>query len=212
MKKLLVSLLAVSTLTVSAFASAKKDKKAKSAAPATEQTFKLDTTASSIEWKGTKKVGSFHAGGIKIQEGQIVALGEEIKSGQIVVDMKTITNTDLQDAEYNKKLVTHLSSADFFNVEKNPTSTFKFTSVTAGKNKGEYTIKGELTFIGQTNPVEFPAVVKFEKEQISGEATLKLDRTKWGLKYGSGNFVKELAGDKIINDEFELKMKLVAKK
>jgi len=210
MKNLLVSLLTVSTLIAPAIASAKKDKKAKAAS--TEQTFKLDTAASSIEWKGTKKVGSFHAGAIKIQEGQITALGEEIKSGQILVDMKTITNTDLTDAEYNKKLVTHLSSADFFNVEKNPTSTFKFTSVTAGKNKGEYTVKGELTFIGQTNPVEFPAVVKFDKEQVSGEATLKLDRTKWGLKYGSGNFFKELAGDKIINDEFELKMKLVAKK
>lgn len=210
MKNLLVSLLTVSTLIVPAFASAKNDKKAKAAS--TEQTFKLDTAASSIEWKGTKKVGSFHAGAIKIQEGQIVALGEEIKSGQIVVDMKTITNTDLTDAEYNKKLVTHLSNADFFNVEKYPTSIFKLTSISAGKNKGEFTIKGDLTMIGQTGLIEFPAQIKFEKEQAVAEGILKIDRTKWGLKYGSGNFFKELAGDKIINDEFELKMKLIAKK
>jgi hypothetical protein len=32
------------------------------------------------------------------------------------------------------------------------------------------------------------------------------------LKYGSGNFFKELTADKIISDEFELTLKLAAKK
>ncbi|MFN3696649.1 MAG: YceI family protein [Pseudobdellovibrio sp.] len=210
MKKQLITFLAISTIVATGFAAPKKDKKA--AADATEQTLKLDAAASSIEWKGTKKVGSFHVGGIKVKEGEIVVAGDNIKSGQVVVDMKTITNTDLTDADYNKKLVTHLSNADFFNVDKYPTSTFKLSSINAGKNKGEFSVKGELTMIGQTNPVEFPAKIKIENGQAMAEGVLKIDRTKWGLKYGSGNFFKELAGDKIINDEFELTLKLVAKK
>lgn len=69
---------------------------------------------------------------------------------------------------------------------KFPTASFKLTSVKPSKVKNEVVVKGG--------------------------ALVKVDRTKWGLKYGSGNFFKELAGDKIINDEFELNLKLVAKK
>ena len=39
-----------------------------------------------------------------------------------IIDMSTITNTDLEDAEYNAKLVNHLKSDDFFGVEKFPTA------------------------------------------------------------------------------------------
>lgn len=46
----------------------------------------------------------------------------------------------------------HLRSADFFNVEKFPTMTFKSTSIKkAGKNK--YTLTGDLTLTGVTKPV-----------------------------------------------------------
>jgi len=39
--------------------------------------------------------------------------------------MNTIICTDLEDAEYNQKLVGHLKSDDFFGVEKYPIATFK---------------------------------------------------------------------------------------
>lgn len=46
----------------------------------------------------------------------------------------------------------HLRSADFFNVEKFPTMTFKSTSIKeAGKDK--YTLMGDLTLAGVTKPV-----------------------------------------------------------
>ena len=46
----------------------------------------------------------------------------------------------------------HLKSADFFNVEKYPTMTFKSNSIKpAGKNK--YKLSGELTLNGVTKPV-----------------------------------------------------------
>lgn len=201
--------LATLALALNVFAADKKqDKKTASK----EAIYKIDLKSSAVEWKGIKKIGSSHVGGIQIQSGQIVAEGAQIKSGEVVVDMKTITNTDLKDASFNKKLVGHLSNEDFFNVEKFPTSTFKITSVTAGKATDEVIVKGDLTIIGQTQAVEFPATVKFDKDTATGNGTLKIDRTKWGLKYGSGNFFKELAADKIINDEFELTLKLVAKK
>jgi len=40
---------------------------------------------------------------------------------------------------------------------------------------------------------------------------LKLDRTKWDIKYNSGKFFKNL-GDKLIYDDFEIEVEVVAEK
>lgn len=179
------------------------------------ETLQLDTTASKVGWKGTKKLGSAHNGDVKVQSGNVsFDKSGKLTGGSFVVDMKTITNEDLKDSpDYQKKLVGHLSSADFFDVEKYPTASFKITEVKPNKkSKNEVTITGDFTMIGKTHPVSFPAKITYTKGKAEGEAVVKVDRTKFGLKYGSGNFFKELTADKIISDEFELTLKLAAKK
>lgn len=205
--------LALTVLTLGLNVSA-KDKKAAAPAPATAavETYKIDTTASTVNWKGTKKIGSFHEGTMAVQGGQFSIEKDMVKSGEVTVDMKSLKNTDLKDATDNGKLVGHLSSPDFFDVAKYPTSTFKITSVTPAKMKNTYTIKGDFTMIGQTHPIEFPATITMANGIATGEAVIEIDRTVWGLKYNSGNVFKDLAANKVINDKFELKMKLVAKK
>lgn len=175
--------------------------------------YKIDPKASTINWKASKKLGTTHVGSISVKEGQIQADKNGLVSGGVIsVDMTAITNEDLKGSpEYHKKLLGHLASEDFFNVAKYPVSSFKILNVSA-KSKDEVLVKGELTIIGKTNPIEFPAKVTMVNGVLNGEATLKVDRTKWGLKYGSGNFFKELTADKIINNEFELGLKLVARK
>lgn len=198
----MITAAALVAFTSSAFAQSKK---------ATAQTYKIDTKASTILWKGTKAVGSGHDGNVSIKDGQLLVDKKTITGGNFTVDMATITNNDLKDSpEYQTKLVNHLKSEDFFNVAKYPTSTFKINSVEK-KSDTEVLIKGDLTMIGQTKPVEFPATVKWEGDKVTGTANVKLDRTIWGLKYGSGKFFKNL-GDKMINDQFDLTLNLVAKK
>ena len=211
MKTSLVLALTVLTLGLNVSA---KDKKAATAAPAAAavETYKVDTAASTVNWKGTKKLGSFHEGTMAVQGGQFSVEKDAVKSGEVTVDMKSLKNTDLKDATDNGKLVGHLSSADFFDVAKYPTSSFKITSVTPAKMKNTYTVKGDFTMIGQTHPIEFPATITMDKGVATGEATVEIDRTVWGLKYNSGNAFKDLAANKVINDKFELKLKLVAKK
>lgn len=177
--------------------------------------FKVDPTASSVGWKGTKKMGSAHNGAVNLKDGSVTFDKKgQLTAGNFVIDMSTISNEDLKDSpEYQKKLVGHLASADFFDASKYPTASFKIISVKADpKKKDEVTISGDFTMIGKTNPVSFPAKIMVDKGTATGEATIKIDRTKWGLKYGSGNFFKELTADKIISDEFELTVKLIAKK
>jgi polyisoprenoid-binding protein YceI len=184
-------------------------------ATAFANTYKIDTANSNILWKAGKKVGSFHNGDVKIKEGTVEADKKgKIKSINVVADMKTIANEDLKnEAEYQKKLIGHLASDDFFKVDKFPDATFALTSITpkAG-SKDEYMVKGNLTMIGNTQPVEFPAKITTEKKMLKGTATIQIERLKWGLQYGSGSVFKTLTADKIINDTFELTLNLTAKK
>lgn len=206
---LFTSALIVTSL-MSPFALADKHNKA---GKGNVEVYKIDTATSNIKWKASKITKEFHDGNISVKEGTVEVADGMIKSGNIVVDMNSMTNLDLaKSPDYQKKLMEHLKSEDFFAVAKkgNETSTFKFTSIEK-KSDTEVLVKGTLTMIGQTQPIEFPATVKMDKGQITGTANLKLDRTLWGLKYGSGKFFKNL-GDKMINDEFELTLNLVAKK
>lgn len=184
------------------------------AAQAHADAYKVDPATSSITWKATKKVAGGHNGTVAVKEGTVeVSKKNEVTAATVVADMSKIATVDLasspKDAE---KLVGHLSSPDFFDVKKpgNETATFKLTSIT--KKGAGHVAKGDLTFIGKTNPVEFPVTFKVDKGTATGEGTVKVDRTKWGLKYGSGDFFKELTADKIINNEFEIGFKLTAKK
>jgi polyisoprenoid-binding protein YceI len=175
-------------------------------------TYKVDAAATKVVWEGKKVLGK-HNGTISVKSGSLTLTGEVITAGEIVVDMKTIVNTDIptdtkENKETNAKLVGHLSSPDFFNVEKYPES--KLVIKTSEKTKTGLKVTGDLTMIGKTKPITFDAVVT-KGADLKVKTTLVIDRTLWDLKYGSGSFFKGL-GDKAINNEFTLAIELTAKK
>ena len=57
-----------------------------------------------------------------------------------------------------------------------------------------------MTIKGITHSVTFPAKVEINGLNFLATAKIKIDRTKWGIEYNSGNFFKDL-GDKLILDE-----------
>ena len=60
-----------------------------------------------------------------------------------------------------------------------------------------------------THSITFDAEVSIRKITFSTKAKIKIDRTKWGIKYKSGNFFKDL-GDKAILDEIEFDISLIS--
>lgn len=164
------------------------------------QEYSVDAKSSKLKWTG-KKVGGKHWGHIDIKSGSFKVEKDMITSGEFTIDMATITCDDLE-GEWNQKLVGHLKSDDFFGVDKHPTSTLKIKESTSFK-KGEATVKGELTIKGKTHPVEFTAM----KNGKSYTATIVVDRTLYDVRYGSDKFFDNL-GDKAINDEFTMEVKL----
>lgn len=173
------------------------------------ETYQLDVQQSQIEWVG-KKVTGQHNGLVTLKSGQVTLDGQKVAGGDFKIDMKSIKVLDLTDPAANQKLTNHLNSDDFFSTASHPESVFKITSVKdLGGGKAEIT--GDLTIKGITKAVTFPAELSFQGDKIKATGTLKLDRTLWNIRYGSGKFFQGL-GDKLIYDEFELKLNLYAKK
>ena len=188
----------------------KEDKKA------AEVVYHLDTAASKITWTATKKVGS-HTGTVGIKEGEFKMKNGLVSSGKVVINLNDIKNTDLDNPEYNKKLVDHLKSPDFFDSAKNPTAEFKIISysevhnIVAGKPNAD--VKGELTMHGVTKPANLLMFVDDTKDGFKAKGKLVVDRTVYGLKYNSKKFFDPKAlGDKLINDNFDVDFEFTAKK
>ena len=165
--------------------------------------YTVNTNESKIEWIGTK-VSGYHEGEIKLKDGQLMVSENNLVGGNFVIDMPTIAVTGPEDVdeESNQKLLGHLKSADFFEVEKHPEATFEITSVTPFTGTvqdstdarqasiSEYkvtdpthTISGNLTIKEITKNVTFPAKVSVTDNSVDALAKFNVDRTQWNVVY-----------------------------
>jgi len=166
------------------------------------QKVNADVEATTIKWTGKKVVGT-HYGNIKLQEGMLHLNNGNITGGTFVIDMTSITNTDIENSDYNTKLVGHLKSDDFFGVATYPTAKLEITEATSFINDTAE-VKAKLIIKGQSKPIAF-TVKKKDTKYIT---TLVIDRTNYGVRYGSGSFFDNL-GDNAIDNEFILEVSLV---
>ena len=163
---------------------------------------KADSEKTQITWLG-KKVTGQHNGTVELKSGTMSVEDNAIVSGKFVIDMTSLKDVDITDAETNGKLIGHLKSDDFFSVEKYPEATLVFTEK-AGFNGNQAHVKGDLTVKGITNPVEFDVT----KEENVYTTNITVNRAKYNIRYGSKSFFNDL-GDKVIYDNFEMGVKLV---
>lgn len=174
--------------------------------------FRVDTSSSVIEWQGKKPTGT-HTGTIQIAEGTFHANDSIVESGTFVIDMGSITVTDLQGDE-KMNLENHLKGTvegkegDFFNINEYPDARFEVTGVS--RNNDQTLLQGNLTLKGETKNVEFPVNINMNGDQLElTSETFTIDRTKWNVNYGSKSVFDSL-GDNFINDEMELTIKVNA--
>ena len=177
--------------------------------------YDVDPTASLVNWEGTKLIGGGHTGTIPVTNGQIMVANDAIVGGKFVMDIREMTNTDLPADEGGDKLVGHLKSADFFDVEKYPMAEFVITRVqpTTGDDADHtHDISGNLTLKGQSRNVTLPANVSMDGNMLKASTKkFTIDRKEWGMDYGAGT-TAGIAQDRIINDEVGLELMIVANK
>ncbi|WP_299759962.1 YceI family protein [uncultured Pontibacter sp.] len=178
------------------------------------EVYQIAQDQSSVNWHGTKVAGE-HRGEIEVQSGELTVNGDQLTGGTILIDMNTITNTDIEAEEDNAKLVGHLKSDDFFGVEKYPTAKFEITGVSpiadAAAGEPNYNVQGNLTIKEKTEQVSFPAIVTAGNGSVKAKADVTVDRSKFDVRYGSETLLGDL-GDKAISDEFTITFDVTAAK
>jgi polyisoprenoid-binding protein YceI len=171
-------------------------------------TYTVDLTKSSISWEGKKLVGG-HTGTVDLTSGSLVFNGKKLTSGGFVANMTAIKTMD--NGKPNAGLDRHLKADDFFGAEKFPTSSFVIKKVVG--NGANVNVTGDLTVKGTTHSITFPATLTWNADKTVSATAEKIviDRTKYGIQYRSKSIFSDI-GDKMIEDDFTLSVKLVAKK
>ena len=159
----------------------------------------IPVTAATIEWKGYK-IAYERWGTIELESGELDFEDGILTGGNFVVDMTTIQVTSLEGGK-KANLEKHLRSDDFFGVKQFPNATMVITSVK--KTADGYTVTGDFTIKGQTHPVIFPMT----KDGNMAIAKVKIDRSKYNVRYGSDSFFDNL-GNRAIYNEFDLNVTL----
>jgi polyisoprenoid-binding protein YceI len=169
--------------------------------------FNIVSAKSNIDWTGRKVTGA-HNGTIGIKEGHFIFNDGKINGGNIVINTASIKILDVTDPDTNAQFAGHLASDDFFSIEKFPTATFDILSVKEISN-GKYYLEGNLTIKDITHLTGFETEVESTNNALSLTGKLVIDRTKYDIKFRSGNFFKDL-GDTLIYNDFDLDFNITA--
>lgn len=167
------------------------------------ESWKVDTSASEIEWVATK-VSGYHTGTVNLKSGELLVKDGKPTGGSFVMDMTSIivSGPKGSDAKSNEKLLGHLKSPDFFEVSAHPIASFVITSITSfsGQVKDTtdprqetiskykvanptHTVSGNLTIKGVTKNIEFPASIVVANNTANAIAKFNIDRTQWNIVY-----------------------------
>ena len=173
-------------------------------------TYSLLIDDSELSWIGTELSTKTHTGTIDFTDGTIVVDSDNTISGNIKINMSTINVTDLQGRS-KEMLERHLRSSDFFEVESYSEAKFSFISKSFDKLSNQISFVGDLTIKDITNPISFNATLLETSPFLKAKAVLSFDRSKYNVRFRSGNFFENL-GDKLILDDIDVNIRLVTKK
>ncbi len=167
-----------------------------------KQQFNVVTAESNIDWLG-KKVTGAHNGTINIKQGELTLTDGQLTAGRFTIDTTSIKILDIADPATNAQFAGHLASDDFFGSDQFPEAVFEITAV---RNNH---VDGNLTIKGITHPISFDVNLHTEGNILAASGKIIIDRTKYGIRFRSGNFFKDL-GDTLIYNDFELNVTLTA--
>lgn len=154
---------------------------------------------STIKWIGelTFNFGG-HDGFISFKEGYFLKKNNVIIGGEFIIDMNSITNSDIKEQRAKDGLIQHLKEPDFFDVKKYPTAKLSITSVEYFEDK-TMRFYAKLTIKGITNPIKFYAKPNYQEKSLTTK--FKIDRKSWGVNYQSkfkNSFISDAIGFEVL--------------
>ena len=175
--------------------------------------FNIDLAESRVEWLGRNLINK-HWGTVALESGHLIFAGGVLTGGEFVIDLTRIECADLAGTDLHDVLIAHLHNDDFFDVENHPKSKFVITRVGPGPESApgspNLEITGDLTLRGHTHSITFPSSAGITDDgKPAAQAAFSIDRTRWGILYGSGKFFHHLAGH-VVNDHLEFQLRIIA--
>lgn len=169
--------------------------------------FEINNAKSKVEWVGRKVTGA-HNGTIDFKSGQLQFNDHFLSGGNLVIDTTSIKILDITDPATNAQFASHLASDDFFSSGQFPEASMEITHAEPREN-GSYHVNGDLTIKGITHPVGFDMQVNQAENNLTVSGKMTIDRTKYNIRFRSGNFFTNL-GDNLIYNNFDLNFTLTA--
>lgn len=181
-----------------------------SVAASPSDTLVLDTTASTVNWKGSKFWGlGKHEGTVRLANGYVILDSGRVVGGRFVVDMRTIEVSDipLHEPVPRNRLTRHLMDEDFFAVERYPTATFVLRAAQAHEDNDGFRLTGDLTMRGVTHPIAVDVEIREGADGlVRGTSRFRIDRHRWGVSFRGSRLTNDLVDDEIqFNLDFTLR-------
>lgn len=173
--------------------------------------YKVNPAVSMVNWAGSKIAGT-HTGTLNVSKGTINTDQGKVVGGNFTIDMNSLTCTDLKAGDGKEDLEGHLKNEDFFDVAAHPTASFAITKVAGltGDAQANSLVYGNLNIKGVEKEVAFKAMIEANEQGVMvSSPEFEINRTDFGIKYGSANFV-DVVKDRAINDNVKLSIKLKA--
>ncbi len=193
MKKVIIVIIAVGTLLTSCNNNGKKAEtknaeKVELVKNNKTQIYQTVKSTSNLDWRASHLGGmQKRFGKIYLKEADFLVNNGELTNATVTINMASLTVENFPEgAEEIKKLTGHLQSADFFNIEKYPTSKFELTGLQ--NTTGQYNAKltGNLTILNVTKSITFNANVNVSENEVSiSSEDFSVNRTDWGLSYNT---------------------------
>ncbi len=181
--------------------------------PFQDARYSVDTGQSVIDWFGRNRTTTHH-GTLRISSGEFGFADGEL-TGVFEVDMTSIRDIDLEGDPLQPQLIWHLKSADFLFVEMFPRASFTITSARqvegVPSSLPNFRIQGTFNLRGVKQEIAFPATASAPQDgEVRVEAHFDIDRTRWGVLYGSTRFFEHL-GYHLVYHAVSLQLRLVAR-
>lgn len=148
------------------------------------ETYKIDTTHSSVKFSIRHFVAKT-TGNFAEFEGMLKIDRDDLTKSHVEATIK-IPSVDTD----NDKRDQHLQEDDYFGSAEHPAMTFKSTKWTKAPGENKFKVVGDLTMRGVTKSVTLDVELLGFGEGMRGsylsgwEATTTLDRTEWGIEGG----------------------------
>jgi len=178
-------------------------------APQTQSssTWQLDASHTTVEFQAKHMMFSTVKGRFTGVKGTIVDVADDPTQSQVSIEIEP-TSLTTGDPQRDG----HLKSADFLDVEKFPSITFKSTRIEG--SRPEFKLTGDLTIRDHTHPVTLAATFNgagtspYGKQVAGFSAEGKINRKDWGLNW---NVALE-AGGVLVSDQIKILIDLEAVK